>query len=440
MLKSNNGEEAESKITPDFVPMIRIVFWNSLGFFFFQFLIPYVTAQLLEASGTEMGLTFASQTIGGLISTPIVGYLTDRVSKKLLVLIGSFGRAACYILLYVGIIFSSLIIFAIGLFVLGFFLGFFWSPLNALISEKSHKTFRSSAFGKQGGMLGKGNFVGSIFSFLIFGIANYYVPNNRIIVYCPLILFTISNIYAGITFHRKVDENLTYDIHMNFTNEVSMDSELETNHTSLTLTIGFMIGFILLITAFMTSSTNQTIAPPFFQVYLINELNVINPTLVMFIYFPSQIISLLLAPRMGKLADRIKPQLAIMIICGFGALVTWLIVNSTSGLMFGIILVFDVTLAWASSLVLQNVLSRISKGHRGKIFGVVQWMSFLGAIVGPIVGGLAWDHLGFQAPFIISIFIELSLIPLYIIAISILKPYMAEKIEMDFKKVGGKEI
>ena len=58
MLKSNNGEEMESKITPDFIPMIRIVFWNSLGFFFFQFLIPYVTAQLLEASGTEMGLTF----------------------------------------------------------------------------------------------------------------------------------------------------------------------------------------------------------------------------------------------------------------------------------------------------------------------------------------------------------------------------------------------
>ncbi|MFX1312286.1 MAG: MFS transporter [Promethearchaeota archaeon] len=429
MLRSNKGEKTESKITPDFVPMIRIVFWNSLGFFFFQFLIHYVTSQLLEASGTEMGLTFASQTIGGLISTPIVGYLTDKVSKKLLILIGSFGRAVCYILLYLGIIFSSLIIFAVGLFVLGFFVGFFWSPLNALISEKSHKTFRSSAFGKQGGMLGKGNFVGSIFSFLIFGIANYYVPNNRILVYFPLILFTISNIYAGVVFHRKVDENLTYDSHMNFTNELPINSELNTYNTSLKLSIGFIIGFILLITAFMVSSTNQTIAPPFFQVYLINELNVTNPTLVMIIYFPSQIISLLLSPRMGKLADRIKPQLAITIICGFGALVTWLIVNSNSGLIFGIILIFDVTLAWASSLVLQNVLSRISKGHRGKIFGVVQWMSFLGAIVGPIVGGLAWDYLGFQAPFIISIFIELSLIPLYIIAISILKPYMAEKID-----------
>ncbi|MFX1307106.1 MAG: MFS transporter [Promethearchaeota archaeon] len=437
MLKSSKSKEIDSKITPDFVPMIRIVFWNSLGFFFFTFLIPYVTAQLLEASGTEMGLTFASQTLGGLISTPIVGYLTDKVSKKFLVLIGSFGRAACYILMYLGIILSSLIIFAIGLFILGFFAGFFWSPLNALISEKSHKTFRSSAFGKQGGMLGKGNLVGSIVSFFIFGIANYFVPSNLFLVYSPLILFTISNIYAGIIFHKNVNEKLTFDIHFNQTNstkekkieETRIDLKRDSDTISPKLSLVFVFGFIILITAFMTSSANQTIAPPFFQVYLINELKVTDPTMVMIIYFPSQIISLLLSPRMGRLADKIKPQIAIAFISGFGALVTLLIVNSSSGLIFGIILTFDVTLAWASSLVLQNVLSRISKGHRGKIFGMTQWMSFFGAIIGPIVGGLAWDHLGPQSPFIISIFIELSVIPLYITAIKLLKPYMAEKIE-----------
>ncbi|MFX1363698.1 MAG: MFS transporter [Promethearchaeota archaeon] len=437
MLRTKNSEDTNSKITPDFVPMIRIVFWNSLGFFFFQFLIPYVTAQLLEASGTEMGLTFASQTIGGLISTPIVGYLTDKVSKKLLVLIGSFGRAACYILLFFGILFSSLLTFAIGLFVLGFFVGFFWSPLNALIAEKSHKTFRSSAFGKQGGMLGKGNLVGSIISFLIFGFANYYIPENLIIVYSPLILFAVANIYAGIVFNKNVDINLTHENHMsqlNLNNEILIETKVETTQTYLTLSIGFILGFLLLVIAFMASSANQTIAPPFFQRYLIDELDVTDPVLVMIIYFPSQIISLLLSPRMGKLADKINPEISIILISGFGSLVTWLIVNSTSGVVFGIILTFDSTLAWASSLVLQNLLSRISKGHRGKIFGMTQWMSFLGAIIGPIVGGLAWDHLGPQSPFIISIFIELSLIPLYITAIRILRPHMAEKIAENYKK------
>jgi len=42
---------------------------------------------------------------------------------------------------------------------------------------------------------------------------------------------------------------------------------------------------------------------------------------------------------------------------------------------------------------------------------------------------LAWDSLGPSAPFMISIFIELSVIPLYAIAIISLKPYMAEKVD-----------
>ncbi|TFF89083.1 MAG: hypothetical protein EU548_08085 [Promethearchaeota archaeon] len=178
----------------------------------------------------------------------------------------------------------------------------------------------------------------------------------------------------------------------------------------------------------MTSNINQSLAQPFFQVYLIDILLVENAVIVMLIYFPSQILSLLLAPKMGEIADRINPILGIAIVSGGGALVTWFIINSYNGIVFGIILTFDATFAWAGMLILQNVLSRISKQHRGKVFGTKQWISLLGGIIGPIIGGFAWDILGPQFPFIISIIIELSVIPLYIIAILALNPYMAEKI------------
>ncbi|GAH10150.1 unnamed protein product, partial [marine sediment metagenome] len=189
------------------------------------------------------------------------------------------------------------------------------------------------------------------------------------------------------------------------------------------------IGFFVFSIAFMISSMNRDLAYPFFQVYLIQELKIENPTLVMLIYFPSQVLSLLFAAKIGKIADKINPILGIAVVSGLGALMTWLIINSTSGLMFGIILLFDSTFAWGGNLVLQNVLSRISKIHRGKIFGAAQWFSLLGAILGPILGGLAWDSLGPKAPFIISIFIELSVIPIYAIAIKSLKPHIAEKLD-----------
>ncbi len=435
-----NAQEVDNniKLTPDFVPMIRIIFWNSIGFFFFSFLIPFVTVQLLGATGIELGMTFAVQTIGGLISAPIVGYLTDRVSRKLLILIGSFGRAACYILMYLGIIFSSLVVFAIGMFVLGFFAGFFWTPLDTLISEKSNKANRSFAFGKRGGMIGKGNLLGSVISFIVFGLANFFVPENLLLVYSPLLLFAGSNIFGGITFHLKVDEHLTLDKHLFNLFPSSVEPSLVSKEPVIqdtpiksrkNLAVGFFIGFSVLTIAFMMSSMNQSLAYPFFQVYLIEELKVEDPIIVMAIYFPSQIISLLLAPKLGKIADKINPIIGVVFVSGLGALVTGLIINSTSGFMFGIILLFDSTFAWGGNLILQNVLSRISKIHRGKIFGLAQWLSLFGAVLGPVLGGFAWDALGPSAPFVISIFIELSVIPLYAIAIKALKPYMAEKVD-----------
>jgi len=445
----NNGNHFDSestpdtnasamKITPDFVPMIRIIFWNSMGFFFFSFLIPYVTVQLLGASGTVLGLTFSIQVTGGLISAPIVGYLTDRVSKKLLILIGSFGRGACYILMYLGILFSSLLIFAIGMFVLGFFVGFFWTPLDTLISEKSNKSNRSFAFGKRAGMIGKGNLVGSIISFIIFSLAILFTPENLFLVYSPLILFAASNVLGGIIFHRKIDEELTYDKHIfnlfpSSVEPIMVSKEPVIPDTSVkpknNLATGFFFGFSVLTIAFMVSSMNQSLAYPFFQVYLIQELKVEIPILIMLIYFPAHVLSMLFAPKLGKIADKVNPILGVAVVSGLGALVTWFIINSTSGLMFGFILLFDATFAWGGNLILQNVLSRISKIHRGKIFGAAQWLSLLGAVLGPTLGGLAWDSLGPSAPFMISIFIELSVIPLYAIAIFSLKPYMAEKVD-----------
>lgn len=425
-------------MTPDFIPMIRIIFWNSMGFFFFSFLIPYVTVQLLGASKTELGLSFSIQMIGGLLSAPIVGYLTDHVSKKLLILIGSFGRATCYILMYIGILLSSLLVFTVGMFILGFFVGFFWTPLDTLISEKSNRANRSFAFGKRGGMIGKGNLVGSVISFTIFSLSNIFVPENFFLVYSPLLLFAISNILGGFVFHLKVDENLTLDKHIFNLFPSSVEPSIVSKEPVIfeaplklrnNLAIGFFIGFSVLVIAFMTSNMNQSLAFPFFQVYLIEELKIEDPTLVMIIYFPSQTISLLLAPKLGKIADKINPVLGVAFVSGLGAFVTWLIINSTSGYMFGILLLFDSTFAWGGNLILQNILSRISKIHRGKVFGAAQWLSLFGAVLGPIIGGLAYDSIGAFAPFAISIFIELSVIPLYAIAIKALKPHMAEKVD-----------
>ncbi len=93
------------------------------------------------------------------------------------------------------------------------------------------------------------------------------------------------------------------------------------------------------------------------------------------------------------------------------------------------LLALDFTFARANLLMMENVLSRTSQQHRGKVFGMAEWMKLLGGFFGPNIGGYVWDHVDHRAPFIISIFVELLLVPLYWIAIFLLKSFMAEKVE-----------
>jgi hypothetical protein len=50
-------------------------------------------------------------------------------------------------------------------------------------------------------------------------------------------------------------------------------------------------------------------------------------------------------------------------------------------------------------------------------------------IIGPVLGGLVYQIISPQAPFIVSIIVEWSLISFFIIGIWILNPYLVESIK-----------
>jgi MFS family permease len=88
----------------------------------------------------------------------------------------------------------------------------------------------------------------------------------------------------------------------------------------------------------------------------------------------------------------------------------------------------------ASGLIFQNLLSRISVKNRGKTIGSGEFFQFLGSVIGPILGGFVWDFYGSSYPFRISIFVELSLIPLYLAVVYYLIPHLAETYEIKKNK------
>ena len=405
--------------------MIRIIFWNSFGFMFYGFVVPYATSEYFQVNALIIGLVIASQPIGRLLITPLVGYLTDKVSKKLLVMIGSFGRTVSYTIMYLSIGFDSIIGFGTGIFIQGILVGFFWPPFNSLVAQKSSKYYRSEAYGKRYGMMGWGSLAGAIISFLLFIGGIYIYVGNVWIQYSSLIIYALINIFAGIRFMKKVDENKNFIESAINTDRESTSEKISTISKRNKALI--ILGFTFLSLTVVFSSMNEHITRPFMQVYMYDNL-LLGTTYVMVILYTARIISLIVAPKLGVYADKVG-VIGFMVVSFLGAIVTAILISTTIHWLFISLLLVDLILATSGQLIAQNLYSRISVSHRGRVFGLMEWMNLLGWVIGPLLGGWLWEIFTPKAPFVFSIILEVSLIPFFLLALKYLKPQMVEKVK-----------
>ncbi|MFV2015524.1 MAG: MFS transporter, partial [Candidatus Heimdallarchaeota archaeon] len=287
----------------------------------------------------------------------------------------------------------------------------------------------SRAFGMRDSKMGQGIFLGALIGFGIMGISDVYFNGNLYLLYLGLVLFGFGNLYAGLKFYLTIDENLVFDQEVNINNKIN--SKLSYREFIRSLPKGMALGLFLILVVLTMNTTNSQIAKPFILVYLTLKVES-NPVLAAMAFIPAGITSMLLAPRLGGLADRMNAKIVIAVGASAGALTTWFLINTTILWLFSLLLIVDMTIAITTGLVIQSIMSKISVAHRGKVFGLQTLFMDLGAIVGPIVGGILWDTYDFRAPFIFSISVELLLIPLYVIALNKITPYLAENtIEVD---------
>jgi MFS family permease len=423
----------DSRFTHDYNQMLKIVILNSLGFFFIGFWIPIIARTNMGASAFQISLVVVSNVLGRMVSGLFIGFIADRTkSKKRLVLIGSFMRAFSYFIIYAAFITNQIFVLGIGHAALGFMAGVFWVPFNIFVAEKSNKDHRALAYGKRDSMNAVGQTIGAIFGFTLIMIASVYT-DNPIIIYSAIPVYGLFNFIAGILFYRKVDESIKFseldEVSSNETNSIVIEEQ-----SKVLKSPGMIIGAFFLISILFLGSINGSIAKPYLNIYLIETIES-NINLVVWAYLPTGLLATLLAPKLGTIIDKLHPLVGITITSSLGALMTWLLINSANIWIFSLLLLFDLAIVMSAGLIFQNLMSRISSEHRGKIFGVGDFFIFLGSVIGPILGGIVWDLISPQFPFIISIFVELSLIPLYLGAVYLLLPHVAEAYEIKKEKI-----
>lgn len=290
----------EKRFTKDFNKMLEIVFLNSLGFFFLSFWTPVIARTNMGATGFQVGLVVVFQVLGRMISGFITGFITDRIKKRtILVVIGSFGRAISYFIIYAAIITNLILLLNIGTFTLGFMAGVFWVPFNTFVAEKSSKKHRSQAYGKRDSANALGQIIGSLLGFSLVMVPEDFTT-NPFIIYCAIPIYGIGNLIAGIIFYRRVDESIKFLESNNLKNNLKNFS----NNTKFLYSRAIIVGIIFLITVLFLGSINSSIARPYLNLYLLEDMGG-DIELVIWAYLPAGVLASLLAPKLGILVDKL---------------------------------------------------------------------------------------------------------------------------------------
>ena len=285
----------EKNFSNDFEDLTNIVVFNSLGLFFLNFLIPFIAVELLDISGIDMGILFSAQTSGFFVSALFVGVLTDKYSKKNLLIIGSTGRGLAYMLMYYAIVTLSLFWLVIGDLMLGFLSAFYLIPLDTLVADKSSHNKRSLAYGIKRAAQGKGTFIGAFIGFFILLKFSPDIP----LMYIAIPIFGLANFYASLKYYHVVTSEkleLTQNL-------VSID--VETNPKQNFLPIFLALGIILILFSVLIESVTSNVYIPYVIPYFLNAISN-NPSLATLVYIPVGLVSVLFAPRLGKFIDGIN--------------------------------------------------------------------------------------------------------------------------------------
>ncbi|NPD90006.1 MAG: MFS transporter [Asgard group archaeon] len=404
------SEIRRNVMNKDLHNLVKQLKFSSVGFYFLSFLIPIISFLNLKISGLELGFVFSLRTIGFAASSLLAGFLSNRRHLRSKLIFGaSVGRFVSYVLIYLSFIYNLYWMMTLGMFILGVGAGFFWTPFETTVADATEYENRSEAFGIFSQQSGIGGFIGATVGFSILWVVSEYSFSSDVIfsaiAFSPLLLYGMSNIYAGIRVLQLAPRVEFLDIE---------EKESVTKITKRAI----MLSFIFLLVLLFSEAFIGSLVGSFIEFFLLKNITQ-DMVLLIIAYVPGGILSVIIAPRLGRLADKLNPRITLSVASVVGAGMTWLLINSSKIWQFSMIFIIDTTVVATAGLVLTKVISTVSRERRGTVFGLHDSVTNLSRIAGPLVGGALWDVRD-RAPFILSIAIEGVLAVLYPVAIVIL--------------------
>ncbi len=356
------------------------MFLVSLPFGILGFVMP-IYGKELGGSALEIGGLFSALAIVPLFVRPFLGLALDRWGRRPFLLLGLGGYVVAMILFCLS---NTIWMLTLARLVQGVGQAFLFLSAITIVADVASVTGRGRDFGRIDEAMGRGGLFGAFAGFLvIFTLAGFQLHITRTWFWLFLAYTIPALIALGIAW-RAIGET-----------RPPQTSRVAKTHP-LSRQLVAMMGIVFIVGASMA------MVAPLVMIFLQDHLRADIRTLGL-AYLPAALVGAFLPSRMGRLADRWGRKLPIAIGLAIGALSSVLIPHVSD--------IFSLSVLWAvgalggvAATPAQRAFVADVTGQdvRGSGYGLYTFAYFLGAAVGPLVGGWLYDRITPATPFYLN--------------------------------------
>ncbi len=367
-------ETSPSKQDPLLV-LYQPILLSSLGFAFLGFALP-IYGKELGASALEIGGLFSVVTAVIALLRPVVGWALDKFGRKIFFV----AALTCFA--------GSMALFAVVNNIAGLYLAQLVRGLGAAMMWVSTYTIATdlAATQKRGEAIGyvtqaraRGNLFGGIIGFVL--ISKLPTDIGWQVVFAGYALLAALGAWLG---WQNVPET----------------RPLQASRTGPTRAISRQLLRLMAI-VFVTALSTSMLGP-IFLIFLQDRFTVDIGTLVLAIV-PAGIVASYLPSRLGKLSDRFGRR-SLMALGLVGSGIVSFFLPLLPGVIWLAILWTLESVGWAMAGPAEGAMIADLTGHRvrGRGYGLYTFVASIGATIGPLLGGWAYDAVGQAVPFYLN--------------------------------------
>ncbi len=358
----------------------RAIFWVSFPFGILAFVLPIYGTEL-GASATEVGGLFSALFALPVVIRPFLGRALDRWGRRPFFLAGLLGYGLSIVMFCFT---DDIISLTIARFIQGLGQAFLWLSAYTIVADVAAEKGRGHDFGTVDEAVNRGGLVGTGLGFLaMVALELAGLPLRRIWPFL-FAFYTIPALISIWVALRGVQETLPR----------APKTPIESHPVSPQLLA--LMGIV-----FFTGASS-TMLWPLLVVFLQDILHTGIIGLAM-AYLPAALINAFMPSRMGRIADRFGRK---------APMVTGLLTGAfVSGILPHLRSLFSLSALWAAESLSYTAATPAERAFvadvagedtRGTSYGLYTFAFFLGAAVGPLVGGWLYDHTGHIIPFYLN--------------------------------------